>query len=133
MKKAIKIDVEKRTITEVLMDGKLNCITKEIGNNCEYFCCPISLPNDDSIYCDDEILLRIEDIKGGFKFKGWERPIVNNAIILGTDSEGDSVDYKTDIGDLKDVIFLDELTAKDYAIKTMKEPIKIFDFKPYKF
>lgn len=121
MKKALKINVETKTITEVLLDGGIDCISKEIGNNCKYFCCPFEFPNNDAIYSDDDILLRMEDIKGGFMFRDWHYPLVNNAIILGTDDEGDSIDCKTTISDLSKIIFLDEISCKDYATNILSK------------
>jgi len=121
MKKAIKIDVENKTITEVLIDNGIDAIYKEIGNGCTIFCCPYEFPNNDAIYSDDDILMRIDDIKGGFMFKEWHYPLINNAIILGTDEEGDSVDCKTSINDLSKLIFLDEISCKDYATNVMSK------------
>ena len=72
------------------------------------------------MYADDEILLRRNDIVGGFIMPNWARPILNNVIILGTDDEGGSIDHKTDIQYIKDNIrFIDEDTCKDYADSVM--------------
>ena len=127
MKKAIKINVELKTITEIIIDDNIESISNEIGNNCRYFCCPYDFPNNDAIYSDDDILMRIKDIKGGFKMAdNWNYPIVNNAIILGTDDEGDSVNYKSKIEDIKSkIIYVDKDTCIAWANKVMSTPIEI--------
>lgn len=125
--KAILINSENKTITEVLHDGTLASIYRLIGNGCTTFTCPVNFANEDSLYCDDESLLRTEDIKGGFVMDGWSYPIVGNALILGTDAEGDSVDAKTDIDTLsEEVIFINDVMAKDYAKEALSKPPMIF-------
>jgi hypothetical protein len=129
MKKAIKINVENKTIEEIEISDGINSISKEIGNNCQYFCCPFIFDNMDSIYADDEALLRIDDIKGGFKMENWAYPLVGNAIILGTDDEGDSINYKSDINEFrKKLIFVDAEESKNWAHKVMSGEPKIFTF-----
>jgi hypothetical protein len=123
MNKALKINVETKTIEVVMLPKHFESISKAIGNGCEYFCCPITFSNDDCIYADDESLLRIDNIKGGFVMEGWRSPIVGNAIVLGTDAEGDSVDAKSDVDELlSQIVFIDETMAKDYAKETMSKP-----------
>jgi hypothetical protein len=120
MKKAILIDVKDKSVIQILMGDDLDSIYNAIGNNCDTFCCPVSFENEDSMYADDEILLRRNDIVGGFIMLNWARPILNNVIILGTDDEGSSIDHKTDIQYIKDNIrFIDEDTCKDYADSVM--------------
>ena len=129
MKKAIKINVEKKTIEEIEISDGINSISKEIGNHCQYFCCPFIFDNMDSIYADDEALLRIDDIQGGFKMENWAYPIIGNAIVLGTDDEGDSINYKSDINEFRSkIIFVDEKESKEWGIKVMSEKPKIFTF-----
>lgn len=123
MNKAIKINVETKTIEAIMLPKHFGEISKAIGNGCTLFCCPIVFDNDDTIYADDESLLRYDDIKGGFTMEGWKYPIVGNAIVLGTDAEGDSVDVKSDVDDLSSrIVFIDETMAKDYANEVMSKP-----------
>jgi hypothetical protein len=129
MKKAIKINVENKTIESIEISDGIESISKEIGNNCEYFCCPYTFENNDTIYADDESLLRMNDIKGGFKMENWVYPIVGNAIILGTDDEGDSIDYKSDINEIiAKIIFVDKKESKEWAKKVMSGETKIYTF-----
>jgi len=116
MKKAIKINVEKQALELITIEDGLQPIYDAIGNGCSCFCCPVSFMNEDTIYCDDEILLDVDKIKGGFIMEGWSVPLCGNAIILGTDTEGDSVDVKSDFELLKKQIhFISEFKAKSYA------------------
>jgi len=120
---ALLIDVSTKKITQIELDNHFESISKAIGNGCQYFCCPYSFNNDDSMYADDESLLRIDSIKGGFILDGYRGTIVGNAIILGTDEEGDSVDVKSTIDEIAErVIFIDEGMAKGYAYEVMSKP-----------
>lgn len=123
----IKIDVEKKKITDVLHDGTLENIYRLIGNGCRTFTCPVEFNSLDALYCDDESLLRPDDIKGGFIMNGWSYPIVGNALVIGTDEEGDSRDTHTSmLWFCKNVIFIDEQMAKDYAAEALSKPPIIF-------
>lgn len=97
MKKAIKIDVVNKTIYEVEINNAKD-IYDHIGNNCNLFCCPVEFENSDALYADDESLLK--DVEGCFVMDGWTTPIVGNAIILGTDDEGDSIDHKSTLDEI---------------------------------
>jgi hypothetical protein len=133
MKKALKINVEAKTITEILIEDSIDAITKEIGNGCQYFCCPYEFPNADCIYADDESLLRGNDIRGGFMLSDtWVYPIVGNAIILGTDSEGDSIDCKTKPSDLEGIVFVNENDCKLWAEKVLRDGIMVSTFSTLK-
>lgn len=109
--RALKIDVEKQEIYEFEFVGGLDAIYSAIGNNCTTFECPISFPSvqnmANSLYCDGEINYRLEDVKGAFKMKGWDYPIINNCIIIGTDEEGNDIDHDMTIEDiLKEIEWL---------------------------
>ena len=120
MKKAILIDVEKQEVIEILVGNGLDPIYNAIGNNCDTFCCPVSFANDDTLYSDDEILLRIDDIKGGFALPNFRIPLLNNAIILGTNEEGGSIDHSTSIEEIKEsIVFFGEEFCKEYANDVM--------------
>ena len=111
MKKALKINVETKQIEAITIESSKD-IYREIG--CELFEVPVTFDNGDGLYCDEEALLRVRNIKGGFMMPGWVRPIVGNAIILGTKRNGDSCDCKSEISELK-VKFFSSETCQDYA------------------
>ena len=128
--RALKINVETKTITEVVLSEDFRDISREIGNGCEYFCIPYSFANDDSLYADDESLLRRNDIKGGFMLSDdWSYPIVGNAIILGTDDEGNSIDCKTNVDDFKDIIWVSKEASIDWAETALLNKPMIWGFK----
>lgn len=89
--KALKINVAELCIEEVEVNSP-NDIYKHLGEGVTCFACPVMFENLDSIYCDDEGWFK--RTQGGFMMPDWNYPIVNNALILGTDLEGNSVDVK---------------------------------------
>ncbi len=110
--KAIKIDVEKKQVYEVDYSGDFHDIYTLIGNGCRMFTCPVSYENNDGLFCDDEILLHPVNIKGAFIYPEWEVPLINNAVIIGCDDEGDAIEVKSTVEEIaKDIkwISLDEL------------------------
>lgn len=96
--RAIKINSENRTITEVQVSSAKD-IYAHLGDNVDYVCCPVLYDNNDCLYADDEGWFK--ETTGGYIFPDWSYPIVNNGLILGTDDEGESVDAKTDIKELE--------------------------------
>lgn len=99
--RAIKIDVVKKQVYEIEISKGLNPIYEAIG--CDIFCCPVTWDNQDTIYADDEALLK-EDAEGCFSFPDFNYPIVGNALILGTDDMGESVDAKSSVEELQEKI-----------------------------
>ena len=95
MKRAIKINVETKTIETIILGDDYKEIYPAIGNGCSCFAIPVEFPNGDSMYVDDESLLRPDDIVGGFIMEGWRVPIIGNAILLGCDEEGESISCKS--------------------------------------
>lgn len=100
--KALKIDSANRTVTEIELGNGLQPIYDAIGNGCGTFTCPVRLPNNDMIYCDDEGLYH--PFAGGFTFFDWNYPIVGNALIIGHNNEGKSIDVKTQIDEVQSAI-----------------------------
>lgn len=129
MKKAIKIDVINRSIYEVEITKEKN-IYHHIGNGCNTFECPVQFENGDAIYCDEEGLYH--EIHGCFVMEGWKHPIVGNAIILGTDNEGDSINHKTTLEEIAEkLIFGSKELAIDFIeAKSMSDAYatKFFPF-----
>lgn len=102
--KALKINTEKRTIIEVQIKDWRE-IAPGIGNGCTTFSCPVELKNGDTIFCDDDGLSN--PYYGGWIMDGWDYPLVGNALIIGADRDGNSIDCKTSLEDMRiDIIFL---------------------------
>jgi len=95
---AIKINSEERKI-EIIEINNWKQIAPAIGNGCTIFACPVSFENGDTIYIDDEGLYN--NFEGGFIMEDWYCPLVGNAIILGTDYEGESIDAQSTIEEIE--------------------------------
>lgn len=126
MKKAILINVEAQTITETTI-GHYSDIYTAIGNGCNTFECPVQLENGDTVYVDENGLYH--DPKGCFIMTNWGYPVLGNAIILGSDDEGESVDCKSTVEELKaKVKFYGEAVAKAWAEKVLSTPPQIISY-----
>jgi len=125
MKKAILIDVINQSVTETNITDYKD-IYKLIGNGCTLFCIPVEFENRDCLFSDDEGLLH-EEVHGCFMLKDFAVPLVGNAVILGTDDEGDSIDCKTTIEEIKAQIkfYPKEIAEKwrDIALNTAPQII----------
>lgn len=106
--RAVLIDVVKQDVYEIQLEEGLQNIYNAIGNNCDNIEVPITFESKvhfgNAMYCDGEINFRLKDQKGGFALKDWAYPIMNNALIVGTDKEGGDIDHDVDIEDLKSQI-----------------------------
>ena len=126
--KGILINPKDKTVTKVELQKNANgsCIAdiyRLIG--CSTFACPVEFPNGDSLYCDDEGLLKNE-LEGCFMFSDWNTPIVGNALILGTDDDGYSVNAKTSIPTvLENIIWGNKEVAEEYRDFALSQPITI--------
>ena len=109
--KAIKIDVANKKVSQVNI-GNYKEIYGQIGNGCNLFCCPVQWENNDVLYADDEALLK-DELEGCFMMPDFNYPIVGNAIILGTNEEGESVDVKTKISELQKKIMFGNKEAAE--------------------
>lgn len=128
MKKALKIDVVNQTVTDITINDEIEDIYAQIGNGCELFCCPINFDNGDTLYADDESLLR-ENVEGCFMMDSWSYAIVGNAIILGTNFEdGESIDCKYTAEEVYNaIIWGDKAVAEEYRKTALsKTPEFIF-------
>ena len=112
MKKAIKINSELQTLEFVTLGNDYKEIYPIIGEKCTMFACPIIFDNDDTMYVDDDGMF--QGYKYGFMMRDWQYPILGNAVILGTDDEGDSVDAKSLIEDFKGELVFVEFKNNTY-------------------
>lgn len=125
--KALKIDVVNKTITQIELEH-----TKEIydiiGNGCHTFCAPVEFDNQDTLFADDEALLH-DELQGCFSFPEWSYPIVGNAVILGTDYDGDVCDAKTKAEDLLETImFGNKEAAEMHRDSALSQPMVFTSF-----
>lgn len=114
--KALLIDPVEKTVTTVEHNGDFHQIHDLIG--CGTFDCPVTLENEDTLYCDDEGLYK--DQKGGIIMEDWAYPILGKILVLGTDDEGNSVDVKTTAEEMTQLItWVGEARAKAWIAQVM--------------
>lgn len=99
--KAIKIDVVNKSVYYVEITGNEN-LCDHI--DCEVFYCPHIFENFDSMLSGDK-WLEPDNIYGCFILQDLKYPIINNSLILGTNTEGDELgDVKLTIEDVSEMI-----------------------------
>jgi hypothetical protein len=126
--RAILIAPETKTVSEIFIPQNSDLLEeyyKIIGNNCEIISYGTSMIVDDVVIdaiCDDDILLRTEDIVGGCWYnKETEQAtiIVNNVILVATDEEtGTTINNTMTIAQAEAII---EWISKEEAIAYAKE------------
>jgi hypothetical protein len=123
---AIKIDVVNQKVYQVIISDELDDIYAQISNGCTTFTCVYGLDTADVIYADDEAMLK--EIQGGFMLHSMKYPIVGNALILGTNLEGESVSPEVSVEFIEsNMIWLDRSTAEDWASEVLSNPIQIIE------
>lgn len=125
MSKAILIDVTNKTVTNCEINHYKE-IYPLIGNGCTMFTVPVELENMDAIYVDDEGLLH-DEMKGGFILEGYHSPLIGNAVIQGTDDEGESVDCKSTLEEIAArITFLTPEQSEQWRNHALNQPTIIF-------
>ncbi len=111
--RALRINSAERKVEEIQINDWKD-IAPAIGNECNTFTCPVIFENEDAIYADDEGLYH--PFEGGFMMKDWEYPIVGNAVIQGTDEEGESTEPLTTKEELEAmIIWVDKARCERWA------------------
>ena len=112
--KALLIDVKNRLIQKIEIGEHFTEISKAI--DCDVFAAPHILENNDTMYCDDEGLLKEQE--HFFLLDSYPQPIAGNGLILGCDDEGGSIDAKTSLIELSNkVTFMDRQDAYQWSLK----------------
>jgi hypothetical protein len=109
MIKVIVIDPFKNEIREDSYDGSLEGLYK-LGNF-ELFDVGPTFENGDSVYVDDEGLLK--DNQEFFVMAGYQQPLAGIGVVIGTDEEGESVDCKSSLEEIKNKVMF---VSKDDAL-----------------
>ena len=107
--RAILIDPEAKTITEVQYDGNYKSIYKLI--DCETFTF-VGIDGENVIFVDDEGLFK--EPKHFFIWKGYPQPLSGKGLILDTDDEGDSIATDLPIDYVKSQVKFTELSLKGF-------------------
>ena len=99
--RAILIDPEDKTVTEVDYDGDYKSIYKLIG--CSTFDVVRTSTSNDGIYIDDEGLYAKDQAFWSYRYNDTHEPIklINKGLVLGCDDEGDSVAPDSTVEDIK--------------------------------
>jgi hypothetical protein len=73
----------------------------------------------DSLYVDDEGLF-VSEYKGAFYFNNFPQMLFGNGLLMGSDEEGESVDVKSTIEEIKNKIkYIPEDTGR-YVLETFQ-------------
>lgn len=111
--KAIVIDVIKEEVREVIIQkNNLDSIYQQL--NCSCFDV-VGLSEKESLYIDDEGLLKLDENSKFFAIKGAYQPFAGNGLILGLDyNTGESISTKLTLEYVKSIV----------TFHTIKEIIK---------
>jgi hypothetical protein len=117
--KAIKIDVEKDQVLEIDIEGDLFSWYKEIGSN--HIENVYRFPNGDMLLVEEEYIgyKKLSEVNGAFKFRpmGPQQILFGNALVIGVDEDGESVDAQSSLQLIEDnVIFINKRIVKDAYI-----------------
>ena len=121
--KCIKIDVVSKEVYEIEIEGGLHSMYDALGLGCEMiekaFYLPIisaveSTSRMDTCFVDEESLIKEDGyIKGAFSFQAARGnvygPFFNNGIIVGCDSEGETVAHRQIFDTIKSSVQFFEL------------------------
>lgn len=119
MKKAILIDVNNKTVTEVTVTkdsegSELKSMYELIG--CEM----VEVVNigENDIYVDEEGLLNLLPSTNFFMWKGYPQPLAGNGLILGyDDNTGDSTDVTLTVEEVKNNVRF--MTHREVAVGSL--------------
>lgn len=98
--KAILIDSINKQVKEIEIGKGIDEMYKFL--NCQYFTIASYLNDGDAIFVDDEGLMNGTDVF--FTFEGAHQPFAGNGLIMGSDDDGESVNCKTDLSEVKNKV-----------------------------
>lgn len=107
--KAILIDPETQTITEVEYSGNYKDIYKLTGCDCFTV---VGIEDGNGIFVDDEGLFN--DPRYFFLYNGYDQPLAGKGLILGTNEEGDSVDCTLTVDYIREKVKFIELSLMGF-------------------
>ncbi len=114
--KGILINAATRTITKVEVPEGYKNIYPFLGEGVDMFQCVDISKNGDTIYIDEEGLLKPQD--NFFLYKGYGQPLAGNGLVLGTDNEGESQNAQTKLETIiNNVTFMNRHEAHAWAVK----------------
>jgi hypothetical protein len=118
MKKCILIDAYAETITEVTIGEELQDIYSAI--RCNTFEC-IDIGRFDTIYVDEEGLLKLNSQTKFFSIIGGYQPIAGNGLVMGyIDETGESCDTTLSVNDVASLVQFHTLEDVRKAVRQNK-------------
>jgi hypothetical protein len=112
--KALLIDSKNKVVKQIEIGEHFTEISKAI--DCEVFAAPHIMHNNDTLYCDDEGLLK--NPENFFLLDSYPQPIAGTGLILGCDDEGESTDVSMSLDELSNkVTFMDTQAAYAWSLK----------------
>lgn len=131
--KVVIINPETKSVYEAQIpaENTLKHWYDTIGNGCTLVCNALSIYDeardiDNALLMDDEILLRFDDIQGGFTFGAGSPIYTNTAIFSGADNMGETCDTSINAEMVaKQIVWLTREQALEHAEQVMLEPITI--------
>ena len=103
----IKIDAKKQEVYEVECEGSLGDLQR--GADCDCITSAGCLPNGDTLYVDDEGLLKNPE-RFFFNSDFYPEPLAGSGIVAGSDKEGNTVGAKSTL----EIIRSKTVFAKDF-------------------
>ena len=102
--KAILINPQQESIRHISYDGDYKSIYRII--QCTTFEAVYLFDNGDTLWIDEEGLLRESNFAFDIKADNpkFNQTIMGSALILGTDAEGESIECKSKLDDIKSII-----------------------------
>jgi hypothetical protein len=112
--KALLIDSKNKVVKQIEIGEHFTEISKAI--DCETFSAPHIMQDNDTLYCDDEGLLK--NPQHFFLLDSYPQPIAGNGLILGCDDEGESVDASISLEELSSrITFMNLDDAYNWSLK----------------
>ena len=113
-KQAIRIDPTRRVVEAITVDGIEEMYR---AMQCETFAAPYVMDNEDTLYADDEGLVNGHwGPNDFFQIDGYPEPMIGIALVLGANEEGESVDARSTVEDIRArVTFMDIAAVRAMA------------------
>jgi hypothetical protein len=96
--RAILINSTAQVVVEVQIEPRLEAYYKALNVGLIEAVHPRGIAGQDVMYVDEEGLLKPNQF---FHFRGYPQPLAGNALILGTDADGNDIDAKTTLIDVQ--------------------------------
>jgi len=122
--KAYKINAVDRKV-ETIEINSWRDISPAIGGECESFEAPVTLENNDTFYVDEEALYH--SCEGGWKLENFAFPILGNAVIQGTNDEGESIEPLSTIEEIEaKIIWVSKEECEEHRNRTLSRGPQIY-------